>query len=708
MLTLDISDDDVSVNQVVPGLSLSIVDRFRTENLAATEKLRAEIEADLEMDSRMETDYRFEPPQSLRLYQFLPDRLAETLRRVLDQQSFCDPNDEQREERWAELMEYFCGKYVPFQAILKLTKPSLNITLRPDENPWASRAAMKCGWDEAKHILRTADLQAGFKKYLRPTPVMDAWGVMNAETGELEIQIPSTLTAFAFCENAAQRDALSAFFEYQAQNLVAEQPQTPKALPIDPQGRGLIAMIKDELYPQIAPGVFDTHRSYNLTELGINAVEWFNWAQPIAKFTLPGKDGEERPRSAASMRDSWAIPVHRVGITLAPGLTGTGIVERDGQKLLLSSPLKPIKAESRFHEDIDQALRLMGGQDQELGLDYIASFRRFDKPTRILAMVGVKGGGKTFIPIALAKWAGQSETVDIESTWGKFNDDMLRGPVVFADEGLPNPGRDVLPLVDQLKKLPWREVHKVNRKGQSVMDIYGYLRPMMSTNSYSKFKALIDDSKDSQDAFADRVLVLEIGPAAAEYFEKLGGRKNTDEWLSSGRIFEHFTWLEDTRKAEFQGRALVKSNGRKFVERTASMGGVTGELLQALCAVCQAPNDSRWARFVRDYLRVESGQLWVCASLFRDDAAYRAMVPSARGVPNDTRLGEALRSLTLEGIEEKRFRIEPGSQRPKFRCIDVARLTRFAETAELDTDAIKSLLKTGVPALPKSPFYSVN
>jgi hypothetical protein len=84
------------------------------------------------------------------------------------------------------------------------------------------------------------------------------------------------------------------------------------------------------------------------------------------------------------------------------------------------------------------------------------------------------------------------------------------------------------------------------------------------------------------------------------------------------------------------------------------------------------------------------------------------MVTSARGVPNDTRLGEALRSLTLEGIEEKRFRIEPGSQRPKFRCIDVARLTRFAETAELDTDAIKSLLKTGVPALPKSPFYSVN
>jgi hypothetical protein len=271
---------------------------------------------------------------------------------------------------------------------------------------------------------------------------------------------------------------------------------------------------------------------------------------PLSRFSR----GEWAPKNAATL-------LHEYGkVPLKTEFTLVGETRLEADTFLYRALTEP-ELEPEFNEQIAHWLELLAGGPgplHEALLDWLATFRQFDRPTCALFLKAWPGVGKGLLTDGIAAMFG-GHAVPFHEAIGAFNGAIAYSPWVVADEALSAPLG--VNGVDELKKLVGDSTFRVADKNVRAATLRGSVRVMLTSNHNGGFKFGRELTEADVAALDQRVLLLEPLREAADYLTSIGGRNHTEAWVQGRGIARHVRHLEATRKAGGKSRFLVEGLG---------------------------------------------------------------------------------------------------------------------------------------------------
>jgi len=239
-------------------------------------------------------------------------------------------------------------------------------------------------------------------------------------------------------------------------------------------------------------------------------------------------------------------------------LTGETRLEAD---ILLYRALREPALGPQEDPAVAKWLELLAGGPgplHEALLDWLATFRSFERPTAALFLKANPGVGKGLLVDGLSQLFGGRAVPFTEAT-GPFNGAITECPIIFADENLTAPPG--VNAVDELKKLVGDSSFRVANKNVRATTLRGCVRVIMASNHHGSYKFGRELTEADVAALDQRVLMLQPHPDTAGYLEGLGGREFTEAWVAGLGLARHVLWLETTRTVSSGSRFLVMGRG---------------------------------------------------------------------------------------------------------------------------------------------------
>jgi hypothetical protein len=307
-------------------------------------------------------------------------------------------------------------------------------------------------------------------------------------------------------------------------------------------------------------------------------------------------------------------------------------------------PMRPLVP--TFNPQIDKWLRMLGGEDAERFLDWVATYMLLDRQTCALYFHSSQGTGKTLLAQGLAKLWTRGGPSELENVFAGFNDVLTQCPLVFADECLPAKGKH---LTSELRKLIGTTTRNLNRKFMPVASLFGAVRLIIAGNNDRMLETGEELSSSDLSAVAGRFLFIDTSgeersaPIRQFLLEEVGPDNINREWLDNAGIARHALWLRDNRKVKTTGRFLVEGKQTDFHSNLLTSTGVTSCIVEFLVAWLS----SREPGYLKD-TRCLTGneELWVATELMTNEMYWVSLVPSAGHPPSATKIGRALANLS--------------------------------------------------------------
>lgn len=399
---------------------------------------------------------------------------------------------------------------------------------------------------------------------------------------------------------------------------------------------------------------------------------------PIVWHTYKA-DGNPRAKTVPELLRDYATVARSVVCDLS--LRTTFYDERTQTLFEAACPPRPLAA--RFHAQIDEWIRLLFGEQAALGIAWLATVLRLDRQSCALYLSGPPGTGKTMLATGVSRiWTrgGFTELGRILDSW---NADLLRCPLVVADEKLPTAWRAGSTSAD-IRQIVGSSTRTLTRKFMPNADLIGSLRVMLLANNDRMLAQIVGDedlSPDDLAAVGERFLHIETQQAAADFLRAIGGRTATGGWVDGDQIAEHVLWLAQTVQVVPGDRFLVQGKSSSLHRRLAVQNKIP-----ALCAewiakaICADRMPDGLVR--KQLVRIGDGKILVNAGAL--ESAWDLFVQSDK-TPSRPRIGRALRTLA------KRDGRNSPQKRPdatvRFHDINVDVICEFAEDNQIATGA---------------------
>lgn len=396
------------------------------------------------------------------------------------------------------------------------------------------------------------------------------------------------------------------------------------------------------------------------------------WAEEGPTVEVPTKNGDLRPMNQTELAAAYGAAVDLVVMDVS---AQSARLEDEGETLIL--PSTPVALEPHLHSDVDAWLRSYDPEGYVQ--DWIACIVDLAYAAPALWLTGASGVGKSLLGVGLAQiWA--SAPTSMRAAFADFNSDVLRCPLIVAEEELPA-NRRGFPDVERLKDLITETRRSVNEKHKPLIEARGALRIILTSNNLGLIRNAPSLTTDDAQALAERFIhhhVPDERAGAVQATLPLGGVVQA-EWINAGRLAEHALYLAKTRSVPFGPRLRLppraEALARLFRTQTSSSDSVAQAVYLLILQLARAssPLPSLW----RD------GTLWTTASTVhaRVELTDKVKAPSRRAI------GQALRLISLRDRKTIKSR--------KYWGVDLDVVRGWADSSAYgDTDELESAIQT--------------
>lgn len=216
--------------------------------------------------------------------------------------------------------------------------------------------------------------------------------------------------------------------------------------------------------------------------------------------------------------------------------------------------------EPKYHKIVDDLLHTVAGEDKINDLlAYFSQFRNLKIPLPALTLIGPAGVWKSRICEIVSRfWTdrGVSHSGTATKALGRFNDCLLRNPVVWSDETLAQNS------IGKPQPALYREsitarVQHVEQKRMATCKLMSCVRHVVSVNNDEQIFSHEVDT-DSIAATMTRFFMLYVKADAVKAFEERWfGTTELDELREGSPLLEHIRWIETNFKATSAGRLFI-------------------------------------------------------------------------------------------------------------------------------------------------------
>ena len=291
-------------------------------------------------------------------------------------------------------------------------------------------------------------------------------------------------------------------------------------------------------------------------------------------------DGKMRPAALTSLVIRYGTHVRNVVADLNSDVTV--LDARESTLIEAPCPLRSLSA--KYDPDIDEWLRVMSGDRYELVLDWLSWVTELSQPCAALYLQGASGAGKGLFAKGVARlWTLDGPTTMAQAL-GSHNEGLLRCPLVFADEKIPESYRGVADTA-RIREFIQEDSRPLLRKFLGDATMRGATRTIIAANNLNLLHSGESLTPDDVQAIADRIIHIPVTPEAVSYLA--ARRELTREWVSGDKIARFALWVMETRTREANPpRFLVRApKGALHLEigsGTALGGAVSHWLVSAL------------------------------------------------------------------------------------------------------------------------------
>jgi len=331
----------------------------------------------------------------------------------------------------------------------------------------------------------------------------------------------------------------------------------------------------------------------------------------------------------------------------------------------------------QFDPYVDYWLKIVGGTkfDHYPHLcDWLSRLPDLSRPLAALYMCGPKHTGKSLFAVCLARlWGTDGPSVASKIFGGNFNEDLLRNPLVWADEMPPVDERG-RPLTRLLRAFLGTRTHSLNVKHVSSTGLRGCPRVVMSVQNDDMLATKEDLTQDDIDATAERIYGLRTDALAADWLRTLPEHE-LDRWDLGDAVARHVLWLRDHHTLHANhGRFVVRSPDQFLTRKLTVRTGWRSTICSVLHTWVMSPNP-----LITTHLKIDQGRLLV--HLHGLETLWRQFAPS-HDPPDTTTLSKLLNQIAP--TTTTRVDRPNGADRP-YRVVDLSILEQWIEDTAIST-----------------------
>lgn len=311
---------------------------------------------------------------------------------------------------------------------------------------------------------------------------------------------------------------------------------------------------------------------------------WEN-APPIISLEYVNAKGEIKPKTMPQVLASYAVTADDVlgDMTLKKSYF-------DPKTRIFHEAVCPIRElKPEFDPNVDHWIRLLGGDQADKLLDWVASVTRLDKPCAMLYLSGTPGAGKSLLPTGLSRLWHDGGPTALTNVVGDYNDQIVRCPLILLDEGLPSRKGNVSALLRSLVASKQFEIHE---KYVTIRRVRGAVRIVVAANNDDVIQ-FTDEQLTAQDleAVVGRILHIAVGDEAEKWLSAHNaGNAMTTGWVDGDQIAKHALWLRDNRQVTPGRRFLVEGEKREMHRKLIMKSEATGLIIEWLARYLSNPS----------------------------------------------------------------------------------------------------------------------
>jgi len=349
------------------------------------------------------------------------------------------------------------------------------------------------------------------------------------------------------------------------------------------------------------------------------------------QWTVPTNSGSTRPKKVKELLKDHCTVARRV----VADMTVEESYYDEKTQTFVEAACRRRPIEPREDKQIHEWLTLLGGNQAEALLDWVATMPDLSRQTCAVYIVGRPGDGKTMFAEGLARIYTTGSPTELESALSNFNEALLDCPIIFGDEKIPSMVGDS----GNLRQIIGSNTRKLKRKHKAEADLVGAVRLILAANNDTLLTFEENLSAWDQQAVAQRFLYITPSPKCGEYLRNLGGRVGTADWVTGDRIAAHALWLREHRTVKTGGRFLVEADSTALSRMLATSGKWPGLACEWVCKHLYQPA----AGVTNHAIRVGAGSILVNATAMVD---LWSMYVKTNSQPSSGLVGRTLAKLS--------------------------------------------------------------